>query len=121
MDGNRFGELGECEESFLKRLKILQVLIIIDTICPGEIFGWASLVSHKKRTATAQCLTPSRVFSISADYINDMADKHPEFGYIIMKRLCDVITQRLNNRTEKMIEKKMKSINSILNFIKIKN
>jgi CRP-like cAMP-binding protein len=57
-----------------------------------------------KRTVTAECSEASRVISIPADELKAMFDKDHTLGYIVMRRLSDIIARRLRNRTDKLIE-----------------
>jgi CRP-like cAMP-binding protein len=61
-------------------------------------------VGPGKRTVTAECSEASRVISIPADELKSMFDMDHTLGYIVMRRLGDIIAKRLRNRTEKLIE-----------------
>ena len=78
--------------------------IVVDTVYPGQIFGWASLVGPGRRTVTAQCTESSRMICIQAADLKAMFEKDHTRGYTIMTRLCQTIPNRLKNRTEKLIE-----------------
>ncbi len=94
----------EYEESIQTRSEVLEKPIVIDTLGPGEIFGWSSMVSPGKWTATARCSTLANLLSLPGAGFKAMLDKDPELGYSVMGKLCEIISQRLNNRTEKLIE-----------------
>ena len=78
--------------------------IIVDRVTPGQVFGWSSIVGPGQRTVTAECAEASRVISIPADALKAMFDKDHTLGYLVMKRLSDIIAKRLRNRTDKLIE-----------------
>jgi CRP-like cAMP-binding protein len=94
----------EYEEAIQATMVDEEKAIIVDTVAPGQIFGWSSLVGPGKRTVTAQCSEASRVISIPADELKSMFDMDHTLGYIVMRRLGDIIAKRLRNRTEKLIE-----------------
>ena len=94
----------EYEEAIQATMVDEEKAIVVDTVAPGQIFGWSSLVGSGKRTVTAECSESSRVISIPADALKSMFDKDHTLGYIVMRRLCDIIAGRLRNRTEKLIE-----------------
>ncbi len=94
----------EYEESILKQVEILERPIVIDMIGPGEVFGWSSLISPGRWTSTARCSMPTRVFSFSAVNLKAIFDKSPEKGYFFMEKLCEIISNRLTNRTDSLIE-----------------
>ncbi len=62
---------------------------------PGEIFGWAALVEPYLRTGTATCVTDVRVVKVPRDMTENVMKRHPEDGFIIMRHLTGIITQRL--------------------------
>lgn len=92
------------EESVNTRVEVLERPIVIDTVGPGEIFGWSSLVNPKRLTATAKCSKLTQVFSLSAADLKSTLDKDPALGYVIMERLAEIISSRLQSRTDKLIE-----------------
>jgi CRP-like cAMP-binding protein len=78
--------------------------IVVDTVHPGQVFGWSSIVGPPRRTVTAKCKRPCRVCAVPAADLKAMFDADHSFGYIMMKRMSDIISKRLKNRTEKLIE-----------------
>ena len=94
----------EYEEAIQATMVDEEKEIIVDTVAPGQVFGWSSLVGPGKRTVSAECLEASRVIAIPADELKAMFEKDHTLGYIVMRRLSDIIARRLRNRTEKLIE-----------------
>jgi CRP-like cAMP-binding protein len=92
------------EESITARFEVMEKPIVVDTLGPGEVFGWSALVSPRQLTATARCSKHTRVFTLSADDLKAMNDQDPSVGYLIMEKLAEVIAQRLQARTDKLIE-----------------
>lgn len=78
--------------------------IVVDTVYPGHVFGWASLVGPGRRTVTAQCTEASRVICMQASDLKTMFEKDHSLGYTIMTKLCHIISNRLKIRTDKLIE-----------------
>jgi CRP-like cAMP-binding protein len=78
--------------------------IVVDTVYPGQVFGWASLVGPGRRTVTAQCTEASRVLCMQASDLKTLFEKDHSLGYTLMAKLCDIISNRLKNRTNKLIE-----------------
>jgi CRP-like cAMP-binding protein len=94
----------EYEESIQASLVEEEKWIVVDTVYPGQVFGWASLVGPGERTVTAQCTKASRVIAIPAGELKTMlADDH-SLGYVIMTKLSNIISNRLKVRTDKLIE-----------------
>jgi hypothetical protein len=46
----------------------------------------------------------SRIFAIAASDLNAMFDADPGLGYRVIKRMANIISKRLKNRTDKLIE-----------------
>ena len=78
--------------------------IVVDTVHEGQVFGWASLVGSGRRTVTVRCTEPSRVLAIPAAELKKMFEADHSLGYVIMEKLSNMISNRLQNRTDKLIE-----------------
>jgi CRP-like cAMP-binding protein len=94
----------EYEEAIQARMVDEEKSIVIDTVLPDQIFGWASLVGPAKRTVTAGCTEKCRVVAIAAADLEAMFNQDHHLGYVIMKKLSDIIAKRLKVRTDKLIE-----------------
>ena len=94
----------EYEEAIQATIVDEEKAIIVDTVDPGQVFGWASIVGPSQRTVNAECSQDSRVIAIPAAELKAMFDTDHTLGYRIMNRLCDIIAKRLRNRTDKLIE-----------------
>ena len=94
----------EYEEAIQTRMVDEEKSIVIDTVLPNQIFGWASLVGPERRTVTARCTEPTRVIALAAKDLNAMFAEDHFLGYVVMKKLGDIIARRLKNRTDKLIE-----------------
>lgn len=94
----------EYEESIQASLVEEEKWIVVDTVYPGQVFGWASVVGPGLRTVTAQCTEASRVVAIPAGEFKTMLAADHTLGYQIMSKLSHVISNRLKNRTDKLIE-----------------
>ena len=94
----------EYEEAVHARMVDQQKQIVVDTVLPGQVFGWASIIGDGRRTVTARCMAASRVFAITAADLNAMFDADPTMGYRLIKRMANIISRRLKNRTDKLIE-----------------
>jgi toluene monooxygenase system ferredoxin subunit len=94
----------EYEESIQASLVDEEKWIVVDTVYPGQVFGWASLVGPGRRTVTAQCTEASRVIAIAAVDLKTMLEEDHSLGYLIMTKLSNIISNRLKNRTDKLIE-----------------
>jgi CRP-like cAMP-binding protein len=94
----------EYEEAIQAKMVDEEKSIVIDTVLPGQVFGWASLVGPKTRTVTARCTEPSKVIALAAEDLSTMFSEDHYLGYVVMRKLSDIIAKRLKNRTDKLIE-----------------
>ena len=94
----------EYEEAIQASIVEEEKSIVVDTVFPGQVFGWASLVGPGRRTVTAQCAEASRILVLPAADLRLMFQKDNTLGYVIMTKLSDIISKRLQKRTEKLIE-----------------
>lgn len=92
------------EESIQTHIENIQKEIIVDSIEPGETFGWSAMVEPRLFTTTARCSKTSNIISLPIDRLKAVFDKNPHLGYVFMERLAEIISQRLRDRTEKLIE-----------------
>jgi len=94
----------EYEEAIQARMVDEEKSIVIDTVLPNQIFGWASIVGPGRRTVTARCTEPTKVIALAAKDLKQMFAEDHFLGYVVMKKLGDIIARRLKNRTDKLIE-----------------
>jgi len=92
------------EESIQTHIETIEKDIIVDSIKPGEIFGWSALIKPRLFTTTAKCSKSARIISLPADKLKAIFNKNPQVGFVFMERLAEIISQRLKNRTDKLIE-----------------
>jgi CRP-like cAMP-binding protein len=94
----------EYEEAIQAQMIEEDKSIMVDAVKPGQVFGWASLVGPGRRTVTAHCLEATRVIALPAAELRAMLEADRAVGYVIMKKMSDIISKRLKKRTEKLIE-----------------
>jgi CRP/FNR family cyclic AMP-dependent transcriptional regulator len=61
----------------------------------GDVFGWSSLLGPAGYTATAQCLSPTRVMVISGDRLNHLLENQPAVGLVFFRRVAALVRKRL--------------------------
>jgi len=94
----------EYEEAIQASVVEEEKTIIVDAVQSGQVFGWASIVGPGKRTVSAHCPEDTRVIVLPAGELKAMFEKDHTLGYVIMKKMSDIISKRLQKRTEKLIE-----------------
>ena len=75
---------------------------VVDTVREGEVFGWSAVVQPTIRTASVWCAEDCEVIAMSGKEFVAIMDKHPEVGYVFMKRLAAVIASRLARTVERL-------------------
>ncbi|MFM7056713.1 MAG: cyclic nucleotide-binding domain-containing protein [Planctomycetota bacterium] len=65
------------------------------TAGPGDLVGWSGLISDGVMTATATVLDSARLVALSGRCLQQLCESDPKLGYILMKRMAQVISRRL--------------------------
>ena len=78
--------------------------IVVDTVRPGQIFGWTALVGTRKRAVTARCTQSTGVYALAAIELQGMITNDPILGHLVFKRLAEIISRRLIARTDRLLE-----------------
>jgi CRP-like cAMP-binding protein len=94
----------EFEEAVHRRVTEKASQITVDTARPGHVFGWSALTGRPFRTVTATCSAPTKVVAVSAHDIGVMCHTDHGLGFMLMKRLVAIISNRLDNRNKRLIE-----------------
>jgi len=69
--------------------------LTILTVGPGEVFGWSSLFLQRAKTASARTVEPTRAVVLAADPLREICDADPRLGYLLTRRILDVVSERL--------------------------
>ena len=67
---------------------------MIDTLSPGELFGWPALIKGTP-WSTLKVIDQTEVFYIDADDLISLCESDYHLGYILMKNLAALISSRL--------------------------
>lgn len=97
----KMGEDAEClyilEEGIVKLVIENGGTITFTLEESGEVFGWSSLVESGHYTASGVCATDVKALKMERDELNKIFNHHPHVGLKVLKRLGDVISQRLTD------------------------
>lgn len=69
--------------------------VTILTVGPGEVFGWSSLFYQRPKTASARTVLATQAVAFDADGLRALCDKEPKLGYVLARRLLQVVSERL--------------------------
>ena len=81
-----------------KRRELLQ----IDTVGPGEIFGWSAVTEPYTLTAEASTLEKSELYVFDSEVLRDLFKKNNHIGYKVMKKVAAVISSRLRSLSQRL-------------------
>lgn len=71
--------------------------VTLNSLGPGDVFGWSAMVPPYTATAAAKAVSPSRVVSFDARELRKKSDEDCQFGYLMMIKIAQVIRDRLNS------------------------
>lgn len=79
---------------------------VIEVVEVGQygLSGWSSIVAPHIYVADAKALEDSAILAISAEEVEDILLREPEAGYQVMKKVAGVISTRLRDIKEELIE-----------------
>lgn len=71
---------------------------------PYQSFGWSGVVAPHHYTSSAECDEDSSLLIIPAEPFMKILEKHPEHGFIVMKRIAEIIADRLRNSRQALLK-----------------
>jgi len=70
--------------------------VLVQTLHPGDAMGWSALTEDAQTHFQARALSPVSTVAFPGEKIRDACNRDPAMGYAFMKRLLDVVTERLD-------------------------
>ena len=67
----------------------------IQVVNPGEVLGWSWLFPPFVWHLQARAVEPTRLIALDGAHLLITAERDPEFGYDLMKRVAQVVIHRL--------------------------
>ena len=71
---------------------------------PYQSFGWSGIVAPNHYTSSAECDQDSNLIIISADPFMKLLEENPESGFKVMKRIAEIIADRLRNSRQALLK-----------------
>jgi len=81
-----------------------QPLTIVTLGTPGQLVGWSGFMPPHYYTAAAVCQERSQLAAFNGVAFNRLLDDDPALGLTIMRRIAEVISERLRN-TQRIVLK----------------
>jgi CRP/FNR family cyclic AMP-dependent transcriptional regulator len=76
----------------------------IQVLPPGEVLGWSWLFPPYHWHFQARALEPTTAISLDAPHLLIACEDSPELGYVLMKRISQVLIQRLQSTRQQLIQ-----------------
>lgn len=74
------------------------------TVGPGDLLSWSALLEQTRLTATARPLTLTRLVQIDAAKLLNLCERHPDFGYELMRRTALALAKRLSGTRMQLLD-----------------
>ncbi len=69
--------------------------LTVSRIAPGGVFGWSAALGRQEYTSAAVAAGPCEAYRISGQDLQQLCERHPDAGAMLLERLASVITERL--------------------------
>jgi len=70
--------------------------IRVQILHAGDAMGWSALTTDAHTHFQARALSPVSAVTFPSGRIREACDRDPEMGYALMKRLLELVTERLD-------------------------
>jgi CRP-like cAMP-binding protein len=71
---------------------------------PYQSFGWSGVVAPHHYTSSAECDEDSELLIIPAEPFMKLMEEHPEAGFKVMRRIAEIIADRLRNSRQALLK-----------------
>ena len=78
--------------------------ITIETLAGGEVLGWSWLFPPYRWQFSARVVEPTQVIVMDGVYLRDKAEEDNVFGYELVKRVAQVIAERLQATRRQLLD-----------------
>jgi len=79
--------------------------ILVDE--PGYVACWSAVVKPRRLTASAHSMSNVKVIAIDGKGLNELMEQDSHIGFVVMKGLAEVISQRLKEAKELRLDRTM--------------
>jgi CRP/FNR family cyclic AMP-dependent transcriptional regulator len=77
--------------------------LVMHSIGPGEVLGWAWLIPPRRWAFVARADRPTRVVEFDGERIFEQCESDPRFGYELLKRFSRLMSDRLTQARQQML------------------
>ncbi len=68
----------------------------VQTLHHGDAMGWSALTADSRAHFQARALSPVATVAFPAAQLREACDRDPALGYVLMKRLVELVSERLD-------------------------
>ncbi|MDX1953132.1 MAG: cyclic nucleotide-binding domain-containing protein [Verrucomicrobiota bacterium] len=76
---------------------------LIQTLGDGDVLGWSWLFPPFYWHFQARATQPTRAICCDGGHLLVQAEEHPEFGYDVMRRITQIVIQRLQTTRKQLV------------------
>ncbi len=76
----------------------------VQTVGPGEVLGWSWLFPPFAWHFSAQAKEPTKCLVLDGGHLLVTAEENPKFGFDLMRRISQVLVERLQATRKKMVD-----------------
>jgi CRP-like cAMP-binding protein len=70
---------------------------------PGELVGWSAFRPPYRATASVRCEQPSRLLTVPVAAFQELFERDPGLGYLILGRVAAGVADRLEQARERLL------------------
>jgi CRP-like cAMP-binding protein len=70
---------------------------------PGELVGWSAFRPPHRATASVRCERPSRLLAVPAAAFEELLDREPALGWLLLGRVAAAVAGRLEQARERLL------------------
>ncbi len=78
--------------------------LAIDTVGPGEIFGWSAVTEPFTFTAAAWTIEETELLVFKGDVLRDLFKKNNHIGYKVIMKVGAVISSRFRHLSQRLAD-----------------
>lgn len=76
----------------------------VQTLGPGEVLGWSWLFPPFSWSFSARAMEPTKCTVLDGGHLLVTAEENPEFGYVLMRLISQIVIGRLQATRKKLLE-----------------
>ena len=71
--------------------------VLVDTLVPGDVMGWSSLVEPGVLTASAVARTECRLITVDGEDLKGLFERDTSLGFYLLLQIVQALSQRIRS------------------------